>query len=45
MAIRFESLESAAAWRDSVDHKDLSPKIKTLYKESAVQVYEVIAQK
>jgi len=45
MVIRFQSLESAAAWRDSADHKGLSPKIKALYKESAVQVYEVVAQK
>ena len=45
MAIRFQSLETAAAWRDSADHKALSPKIKTLYKESTVQVYEVVAQK
>jgi antibiotic biosynthesis monooxygenase (ABM) superfamily enzyme len=45
MVIRFQSLETAAAWRDSVDHKDLSPKIKALYKESTVQVYEVVAQK
>lgn len=43
MAIRFQSLETAAAWRDSSDHKALSPKIKALYKENAVQVYEVIA--
>jgi len=45
MVIRFQSLETAAAWRDSADHKALSPKIKTLYKESTVQVYGVIAQK
>ena len=45
MVIRFQSLETAAAWRDSADHKALSPKIKALYKESTVQVYEVIAQK
>jgi antibiotic biosynthesis monooxygenase (ABM) superfamily enzyme len=45
MAIRFQSLETAAAWRDSADHKALSPRIKALYKESTVQVYEVIAQK
>jgi antibiotic biosynthesis monooxygenase (ABM) superfamily enzyme len=43
MAIRFQSLETAGAWRDSSDHKALSPKIKALYKESTVQVYEVIA--
>ncbi len=45
MVIRFQSLETAAAWRDSADHKALSPKIKALYKESTVQVYEVMAQK
>jgi antibiotic biosynthesis monooxygenase (ABM) superfamily enzyme len=45
MVIRFQSLETAAAWRDSADHKALSPKIKALYKESTVQVYEVISQK
>jgi len=45
MAIRFQSLETAAAWRDSADHKSLSPRIKALYKESTVQVYEVIAQR
>jgi antibiotic biosynthesis monooxygenase (ABM) superfamily enzyme len=45
MAIRFQSLETAAAWRDSADHKALSPKIKALYTESTVQVYKVIAQR
>jgi antibiotic biosynthesis monooxygenase (ABM) superfamily enzyme len=45
MAIRFQSLETAAAWRDSAEHKTLSPRIKALYRGSAVQVYEVIAHK
>jgi antibiotic biosynthesis monooxygenase (ABM) superfamily enzyme len=45
MVIRFQSLETAATWRDSDDHRALSPKIKALYKESTVQVYEVTAQK
>ncbi|MBT9132414.1 MAG: hypothetical protein DDT33_00930 [Firmicutes bacterium] len=45
MVIRFQSLETAAAWRESAAHKALSPEIKALYKESTVQVYEVIAQK
>jgi antibiotic biosynthesis monooxygenase (ABM) superfamily enzyme len=45
MTIRFQSLETAAAWRDSADHKALSPKIKALYKESTIQVYEVITQR
>lgn len=44
MVIRFQSLETAAAWRESEDHKTLSPKIKALYGESSVKVYEVIAQ-
>ena len=44
MVIRFQSLETAAAWRDSAEHKALSPRIKSFYRESAVQVYEVIAQ-
>jgi antibiotic biosynthesis monooxygenase (ABM) superfamily enzyme len=43
MAIRFQSLETAAAWRDSADHKDLSPRLKALYRDSAVQVYQVVA--
>jgi len=42
MMIRFQSLETAAAWRDSSDHKALSPKVKALYSGSSVQVYEVI---
>ncbi|MBS3919679.1 MAG: antibiotic biosynthesis monooxygenase [Deltaproteobacteria bacterium] len=45
MVIRFQSLETSTAWRDSADHKALSPKIKALYSESSTQVYEVIAQK
>jgi len=45
MVIRFQSLEKAAAWRESPDHKALSPKIKALYTESTVQVYEVITSK
>jgi antibiotic biosynthesis monooxygenase (ABM) superfamily enzyme len=45
MLIRFQTLETAAAWRDSEDHKALSPRIKSLYSNSTVQVYEVVAQK
>ena len=44
MVIRFQTLETAAAWRDSEDHKALSPKIKALYTNSTVQVYELVAQ-
>ncbi len=45
MMIRFQSLGTAAAWRESPDHKALSPKIKAMYTESTVQVHEVIAWK
>jgi antibiotic biosynthesis monooxygenase (ABM) superfamily enzyme len=45
MVIRFQSLETAGAWRDSEDHKALSPRIKSLYSNSTVQVYEVVAQR
>ncbi len=45
MVIRFQSFETATAWRDSVEHKALSPRIKALYKGSTVQVYEVVAEK
>jgi len=43
MVIRFRSLEEAAAWRNSALHQSLQPKLKALYQESQVQVYEVIA--
>jgi antibiotic biosynthesis monooxygenase (ABM) superfamily enzyme len=43
MTIRFQSLEMAAGWRDSADHKALSPRLKSVYKESTVQTYEVIS--
>ena len=43
MLIRFESLEAAAEWRNSTVHKSLQPKFKTLYSESKLRVYDVIA--
>lgn len=43
MVIRFESLETAAAWRTSEAHQALKPKINPLYEGSTLQVYEVIA--
>jgi len=42
MVIRFESAEYAAGWRASPEHQSLSPKLKSLYSESQLQVYEVI---
>ena len=43
MVIRFESLETAAGWRNSDVHQALKPKIKALYDGSKLQVYDVIA--
>ncbi|MEJ5203084.1 MAG: antibiotic biosynthesis monooxygenase family protein [Anaerolineales bacterium] len=43
MVIRFRSAEEAANWRSSQAHQALQPKIKALYQESRVQVYEVVA--
>ena len=42
MIIRFESLETAAAWRSSDAHQALKPKIGALYDGSTVQVFDVI---
>jgi antibiotic biosynthesis monooxygenase (ABM) superfamily enzyme len=43
MVIRFESAEAAADWRSSAAHQLLQPKIKALYSDSKLQVYNVIA--
>jgi antibiotic biosynthesis monooxygenase (ABM) superfamily enzyme len=43
MIIRFDSLDSASAWRNSGAHQALSPKLKSLYSSSQLQVYECIA--
>ena len=43
MVIRFESSETAADWRASAAHKSLQPKVKALYSDSQLQVYDVIA--
>lgn len=43
MVIRFETAEAASTWRNSSEHQGLSPRLKTLYSASQLQVYEVIA--
>ena len=43
MVIRFESAEAAAGWRSSAAHQALQPRIKALYSDSQLQVYDVIA--
>jgi heme-degrading monooxygenase HmoA len=42
MVIRFTSEETAAAWRSSSAHQALSPKLKTLYNASQLQVYDFV---
>lgn len=43
MVIRFESAETAAAWRASDAHQALSTRIKALYSASHLAVYDVVA--
>lgn len=43
MVIRFENSETAAGWRSSTAHQLLQPKIKALYSDSKLHVYDVIA--
>lgn len=43
MVIRFDSLDSAASWRSSNAHQTLSPKLKSLYSASQLQIYDFIA--
>jgi antibiotic biosynthesis monooxygenase (ABM) superfamily enzyme len=42
MVIRFETADYAAGWRASPEHQALSPRLKSLYSESQLQIYEVI---
>jgi len=44
MVLRFDSLEAAQAWRESAEHKRLSPRLKSLYLNSEVRVFEVVAE-
>ena len=43
MTIRFESLDTATAWRSSAAHQALKPRIAALYDGSTVQVFDVVA--
>lgn len=42
MVIRFRTAEEASAWRNSEAHRSLQPKIKPLYQESQLKVYQVV---
>jgi antibiotic biosynthesis monooxygenase (ABM) superfamily enzyme len=44
MVLRFADLTAAQAWRESDDHKRLSPTLKSLYESSAVQVFNILAE-
>ncbi len=43
MVIRFESPETAAAWRSSDVHQAMKPELKALYQGSTLTVYDVVA--
>jgi heme-degrading monooxygenase HmoA len=43
MVIRFESMETAAAWRTSDAHVALKPKIGAMYEGSSLEVYDVVS--
>lgn len=43
MVIRFDSIPAALAWRASAVHQSLKPIISSLYKDSSLQEFMVIA--
>lgn len=43
MVIRFQSVKDSDIWRNSPEHQNLSPMLKSLYGESKVEVYTVVA--
>jgi antibiotic biosynthesis monooxygenase (ABM) superfamily enzyme len=43
MVLRFDSVDSAAAWRASPEHEALKPHLKSLYSGSELKVYQVRA--
>ncbi len=43
MVLRFDSADSAAAWRASLEHEALKPQLKSLYSTSELKVYQVRA--
>jgi antibiotic biosynthesis monooxygenase (ABM) superfamily enzyme len=42
MVLRFESVDAAADWRASEMHVALKPRLKSMYSDSELKVYEVI---
>jgi heme-degrading monooxygenase HmoA len=45
MVIAFETADLAGAWRASDGHKALSPRLKSMYSESRVTVYDVVVRR
>lgn len=43
MVIRFDTLEQAAYWRASDDHRELQPRLKSLCSSSGLAVFDVVA--
>jgi heme-degrading monooxygenase HmoA len=43
LVLRFKDAEAAQAWRDSAEHRGLSPALKAMYRESDVRVHQVLA--
>ena len=42
MVLRFESSDAAASWRASESHTALKPRLKSMFSDSELKVYEVI---
>ena len=43
MVSRFDTVEHAADWRASDDHRALQPRLKSLYSSSELEVFDVVA--
>lgn len=43
LVLRFSDADTAKAWRESADHRALSPTLKSFYQSSDVQVLDVLA--
>lgn len=44
LVLRFQDAAAVQAWRESADHKALSPRLKALYQSSEVRVFELRAE-
>lgn len=44
LLLRFKDAEAAQAWRESAEHRGLSPTLKAMYRESDVRVHQVLAR-